>query len=511
MKRYITALLGLALLVSCSANNSTYYFDPDSGNDANTGTSSVQPLRSLARIRSLKINPGDSILLKSGAVFTEKLWFTGKGAVGKPVVIGKYGGEKMPYLKGDGSCREMIHVYNSEYIVIRDLEISNKSDQPLPLLTGLLVELHNYGVAKEITVDNLYVHDVYGSLLKGDGYSHKDVGAGQAMLFQNLTNGEKDSVSSNFDGLLIQNCKIKDCQRNGIMMWGNWVRKHWNPNLRVVIRHNELDGVPGDGIVPVGCESPLVEYNVMKNCPSSLPSTEACDGIWPWSCDNAVIQYNIVSEHKSKVDGYGFDSDYNCTNSLFQYNLSYNNEGGFLLLCNSGGWPADYSVGNKGTVVRYNVSINDGIRNFVTKRAKGYFSPVIHITGSTKNSRIEHNLFYIPEKQFPFTDKRLICSDDWNGYADSTFFVNNHIFVAEPTLALESTRSTNNFFDDNLFIGKLTVPESGFVKYNGRFDRTMWYDPKNKNWEKLIRFLEGKSITLNGKAMKVLDIIGWKN
>ena len=109
MKRYITALLGLALLVSCSANNSTYYFDPDSGNDANTGTSSVQPLRSLARIRSLKINPGDSILLKSGAVFTEKLWFTGKGAVGKPVVIGKYGGEKMPYLKGDGSCREMIH------------------------------------------------------------------------------------------------------------------------------------------------------------------------------------------------------------------------------------------------------------------------------------------------------------------------------------------------------------------------------------------------------------------
>lgn len=510
MRQSIITLFVVVLMAGCGSNHTNYYFDPNTGNDANIGTSPMQPFRSLAKIRSLKINPGDSILLKSGYTFTEKLWFSGKGVAGKPVVIGKYGGDKLPHLKGDGHYREMLHVYNSEYLVIRDIEISNKSDKPLPLLTGLLVELYNYGTAKEITVDNLYVHDVYGSLLKGDGYSHKDVGAGQAMLFQNLASAEKDSVSSNFDGLIVQNCKIKDCQRNGIMMWGNWLRKHWNPNLHVVIRHNELDGVPGDGIVPVGCESSLVEYNVMKNCPPTLPPTEACDGIWPWSCDNAVIQYNIVSDHKSKVDGYGFDSDYNCTNSLFQYNLSYNNEGGFLLLCNSGGWPADYSVGNKGTVVRYNVSINDGIRDFVVKQAKGYFSPVIHITGNTQNSRIEHNLFYIPKKQFPLTDKRLICSDDWKGYADSTFFVNNAIFAEEHTLAFEPNRSTHNFFENNRFIGDLSVPGNGFAKYEGTFNRSIWYDSNDKNWDKLIAFLQDKTILLNGKTLKVLDIIGWK-
>jgi hypothetical protein len=509
MKQYITILLVLVLLAGCGSNNKNYYFDPNSGNDANIGTSPSQPFRSLAKIKTLKIQPGDSILLKSGAVFNNQLWFSGKGASGKPVVIGKYGGDKKPHLKGDGTFREMLHVYNSEYVVVRDIEISNKSKTPLPHLTGLLVELNNYGTAKDIAVDNLYVHNVYGSLLKGDGYSHKDVGAGQAMMFRNLCNGDKDSISSRFDGLIIQNCKIKDCQRNGIMMWGNWVRKYWNPSLRVVIRHNELDGVPGDGIVPVGCESPLIEYNVMKNCPPTLPPTEACDGIWPWSCDNAVIQYNIVSDHKSKVDGYGFDSDYNCTNSLFQYNLSYNNEGGFLLLCNSGGWPADFSSGNKNTVVRYNVSINDGIRNFIVKRAKGYFSPVIHITGNVQNSRIEHNLFYIPKKQFAQTDKRWVCSDSWEGYADSTFFVNNAIFVEEPTLAFEPTRSTNNFFENNRFIGDLSVPGKGFIKCEGKFDRSMWYDPKDKNWEKLIAFLQDKMIFLNGKTLKVLDIIGY--
>lgn len=486
-----------------------YYFDAAQGNDENEGIKANKPFRSLKKLSSLKINPGDSVLLKSGAVFTEKLYFCGKGTAKKQIVIGKYGGEQKPLLKGNGAFQEMLHVYNSEYIVIRDIEISNKSNKPLPHLTGLLVELHNYGTASDITIDNLYIHDVYGSLLKGDGYNHKEVGAGQAIMLRNLRGGEKDSISSNFDGLVVQNCKIKDCQRNGIMMWGNWVRKFWNPNRHVVIRRNELDGVPGDGIVPVGCESPLVEYNVMKNCPDVLPPTEACDGIWPWSCDNAVIQYNIVSDHKSKVDGYGFDSDYNSTNSLFQYNLSYNNDGGFLLLCNSGGWPTDYSIGNRNTIVRYNVSINDGIRNFIVKKEQGYFSPIIHITGDTKNSRIEHNLFYISKKQFSQTDKRIICSDDWKGYADSTYFENNYIFAEEHTLAFEPTHSTNNFFENNRFVGNLDVPGKGFFKYSGKFNSTMWYDKKDKNWENLIRFLDGKTMPINGKTIKVLDRIGW--
>lgn len=504
----ITFLTALLILTTFTATSKNYYFDPVKGNDANKGTSPYEAFRSLQKLNSLTVNPGDSILLKSGATFKEKLYFSGKGSENKPIVIGKYYGNLRPYLKGNGSLQEMVHIYNSEYIVIRDLEISNRGPKPLPHLTGLLVELHNYGTAKNITVDNLYVHDVLGSLLKGDGYQHKDVGAGQAILLRNLLNKEKDSVSSRFDGLTVENCKIKNCQRNGIMMWGNWIRKYWNPNVHVIIRNNELEGIPGDGIVPVGCDSPLVEYNVMRNCPAVLPATEACDGIWPWSCDNAIVQYNIVSDHKSKVDGYGFDSDYNCNNSLFQYNLSYNNDGGFLLLCNSGGWPKEYSIGNRNTVVRYNVSINDGIRSYPVKGHTGYFSPVVHITGHTENSLLEKNIFVIPKKQFSKTDKRWVCSDDWTGYADSTFFLNNYIYVEEPTLALYLTNSTNNVIKNNFYVGPLTTPENGFNAYRGKFGREMWYSGE-KGWMDLFAFLKGKTIIINGKSTQILDIIGW--
>ncbi|VBB44783.1 conserved hypothetical protein [uncultured Paludibacter sp.] len=486
-----------------------YYFDSQKGNDKNVGISPKKPFCSLKKIATLNVGAGDSILLKSGMVFYEKLYFSGKGTQKHPIVIGKYGGEKMPHIKGNGTEREMIHIYNSENIVMKDIEISNKTKKPLPHLTGVLIELYNYGTGKNIVLENLYVHDVNGSLYKGDGYIHKDVGAGQAILLRNLKGNEKDSVPSNFDGLTVQNCKIKDCTRNGIMMWGNWIRKYWKPNLHVIIRNNELDGVPGDGIVPVGCESPIVEYNVMKNGTDVLPPTEACDGIWPWSCDNALIQYNIVSDHKSKVDGYGFDSDYNCNNSLFQYNLSYNNDGGFLLLCNSGGWPTDFSIGNNNTVIRYNVSINDGIRNFIVPPKKEYFSPVIHITGDTKNSHIEHNIFYVMKKEYSFMDKRIICADNWNGYADSTFIENNYFYIEEPTLAFEATHTTNNFLKNNLYIGPLEIPQTGFKSYSGIFDKKMWYDSNDKNWNNLISFLKDKSVVINGKKVKVLDLIGY--
>ena len=34
-----------------------------------------------------------------------------------------------------------------------------------------------------------------------------------------------------------------------------------------MIRGNLIEEVPGDGIVPIGCDSTLIEYNVMRDCP----------------------------------------------------------------------------------------------------------------------------------------------------------------------------------------------------------------------------------------------------
>ncbi len=180
------------------------------------------------------------------------------------------------------------------------------------------------------------------------------------------------------------------------------------------------------------------------------------------------------------------------------------------MLCNSGGWPAEYSVGNTGTVVKYNISINDGIRKYIVKGKHGYFSPLIHIAGPTQNSKIENNLFYVKKKPLVGMDKRIICSDDWNGYADSTFFAHNFLYTEEPTLAFDPAKSTNNFFEANYYIGSLITPENGFDAYKGKFNKKMWFNAKDENWQKLISFVKDKTVLLDGKELPVLKLIGWQ-
>ncbi|WP_205410036.1 right-handed parallel beta-helix repeat-containing protein [Flavihumibacter solisilvae] len=511
MKEILRYLLSLSVAIqfaSCAvkAVGTNYYFDPVNGNDQHAGTDPAKPFKSLAVIRKMVFKPGDSILLKSGASFQEQLFLSAKGSEDHSIVIGKYGGDSRPYIQGDTAKAQTVWIYNSEHVVVRDLEVSNVAGTTLEKIRGVLVELHNYGKARNITLDNLYVRDIKTSRKSGE------IGDGGAIVMSNFRDNGTDSVSSSFHGLVVQNCVIRNSDFGGIGMWGNWQRKRWDPNRGVIIRNNLVEGIAGHGIVPVACDGPLVEYNIVRNSPQLSVDVDGVDGIWPWSCDNAVVQYNVVSDMKSQWDAYGFDADYNCSNSLFQYNLSFNNKGGFLLVCNSGGWGPDWSVGNVGSRIRYNVSINDGLRDYIGKNAKDYFSPVIHCTGSIKQSVIEKNLVYVRKKPGPQIDRTILHLNNWGEgyYPDSTWFRDNYIYTEEPNLAVNPENSTNHFFDNNRYVGSLEVPAQGFEAHQGKFDSSFWYDSTDAHWKKLVSFLRDKKVPLDGRNVPVLELLGFE-
>ena len=63
-------------------------------------------------------------------------------------------------------------------------------------------------------------------------------------------------------------------------------------------------------------------------------------GMWPISSSDIVMQYNEAAYcHLANggADGEGFDIDIGCRNILFRYNYSHDNDGGGILLCNTGG------------------------------------------------------------------------------------------------------------------------------------------------------------------------------
>jgi len=439
------SLMSTNLIATAAASNSgrVFYVDCVSGNDDNVGTSRGKAWASLGKVNSVTFKPGDRISFKAGTVYTGQLKPKGSGIKGAPIVIDMYGVGPKPRIDGKGAHLDTVLLENVEYWEVNDIEITNLSPKRKAWLTGIKVWANNFGTIHHIRLKNLYVHDVNGSLRKDTE------GCGILVECSGKT-------LSRFDGLLVEDCYVVRTDRNGICMKSEFVERSidWFPSLNVVIRGNVIENCGGDCIKPWGADGCVVEYNVVRG------GRQRCDdyaaGIWPWSCDNTLIQYNEVSGIKGTKDGQGFDSDYNCRNSVFQYNYSHDNDGGFMLVCTT---PVtkDY-IGTKGTIIRYNISQNDLERIF-------YFS------GGTQDTYIYNNVIYVKEG----IDIPLVMFKPWGGknYADNTYFYNN-IFYADGSLSYVHSiknlpegrheyapgfdKATNVVFSNNVYYGNHVKP-----------------------------------------------------
>lgn len=437
----------LLVLLAINANARVYYIDSRLGNDQNDALSPEKAWKSLDKVNSVTFLPGDQILFRSGSVFSGQLRPQGSGTPESPIIIDSYGNTGSDYgtldrprIDAEGKFKSALYLLNIQNLEVRNLELTNTGNERVAGRAGAYIHLKNFGEAKSIRLSHLYIHDVNGSLVKKEG-------GGQGILIEN----EGDSIRSRFNGFTIEFCTISKTERNGIIFnSGYWHRDKWFPNLNVIVRKNLIMQVPGDGIVPIGCDGALVEYNLMKDCTRLLPDGEAAAGIWPWSCDNTIIQYNEVSDHKAPWDGQGFDSDWNCQNTVIQYNYSHDNEGGFLLICSPTDVKMPENIGNNGTIVRYNLSVNDGLRN--SGKHAG-FSPVFHISGPVANNKIYNNTIAVFKKPEGI-DRNIIKMDTWGGdWPNNSYFTNN-IFYTTDSASYDFGKAANTQFDNNLYFGK---------------------------------------------------------
>jgi hypothetical protein len=408
-----------------SPGKTVYYVDAADGDDGKDGLGEASAWKTLDKINSGIFAPGDRVLLKAGRRWGGYLAPAGQGAEGAPIVVGRYGDGPAPRVDAQGKWQAALYLRNVAWIEVSGLEFTNQAEPRVPGRTGVTVSLHNFGTANHIVLRDLYVHDVEGSLVKNDGG-----GAGI-----NVTRGDDDRQhKSLYDGLRIEHCALARCDRNGITMDGYWARNDWHPNLNVVIAGNRLEDIGGDGIVPIGCDGALVEHNTLKG------GRRRCDdyaaGMWPWSCDNTTLQFNEVSGMLGTRDGEGFDSDWNCRHTLFQYNYSHDNDGGFMLICNDGGSKLPFNVGNIGTVIRYNLSRNDGEHLF-------------NISGPCRDTLIYNNTLWTDAHH----NTPLLASGNWGGdWPENTRFLNN-IFCAEGSSKSQLGGMRKTVFAHNVFFG----------------------------------------------------------
>lgn len=390
--------------------------------------SEARPWNTLEPVNARTFEPGDAILLKRGSTCTgQQLFPKGSGTEGNPVTVDTYGSGAKPKLAGAGQVTDVVRLSDQQFWEIRNLDISNKGEAA-DTRRGVHITRTDSGTGRHYLLSGLDIHDVNGNRTK------KDDDASAGIFFEVLGHTEPTS----FDDVVIEDNTVRTVDRYGIHFWTRWMERpelanancgdtcgSWTPQTNVVIRGNDVSDIGGDAIVPHHTEGALVEHNKVDGFREREPEHCAA-GVWGWNTQSALYQYNEVSGGKSECDGQGFDLDESNIKTVYQYNYSHDNEGGFLLLCNGEGSTTD------GNVVRYNISQNDGGQLFDM------------VCGKITNTRIHNNTFYL--------SKPVDIINNANGSTGENAAFSNNIFHVDTGEARYVNAGTLAF-DSNVFHG----------------------------------------------------------
>lgn len=438
-------LLGVAALAAAlPAAATVYHLDSRTGDDANDGTSPERAWRSLERVGQTELQPGDRLLLRAGCEWTGQLAPRGSGREGAPIVIDRYDDGPLPAVHGRGRVAWVFRLENQQYWEVNSLELTNfTAAGPPQRHRAVEIRARDLGWVRHIHLRNLLVHHVNAVA------DYRDDGDTVAKSFGGIvTIIDGDQVRTAWDGLLVEGCEIRDTGPMGLVMLSSWMKGHrendpatWFPSHHVVIRGNTFERLARNGLVVRGCQSPLIEHNIFREC-GRLGSGNA---MFVFHCDDALVQYNESSHTRynpGDSDAAGFDSDYNCRRSVFQYNYSHDNDYGFLLVCALGG-PRARGF-NEGTIVRYNISENDG-------------GNLIRFSGVPTDTLIHNNTFYVKPDTHnlrnPGSPPWLVYHKNWQGWSHGVRFVNNIIYNDSPHAEFSFGESTKNVYENNLFFG----------------------------------------------------------
>ncbi|MFE3447654.1 right-handed parallel beta-helix repeat-containing protein [Nonomuraea sp. NPDC059194] len=384
------------------------------------------PFTSLDQANAIDLQPGDRVLFKRGTTCTGTLAPQGSGAEGAPIVIDAYGRGAKPKIQG-GGADDAVKLHNQQQWEIRNLDIANTGATP-GKRRGVRVSARDAGTLKHIVLEGLDVHDVNGDDTK-DEYGS----AGITMWV------EGNTTPTIFDDVRITGNTVAHVDRSGIFLFSTWNNSGWGkepanrhlPWTGVKVDGNTVTDVGGDGIVLGSVTGAVAEHNRVHGFQRRSKGYSA--GLWTHNSDNVVIQFNEVSGGETTRDGMSFDVDENGFGTVFQYNHSHDNAGGFLLLCNAAGKIKD-------AVIRYNLSVND------------HFRGIENCSGGVESAAVYNNTFVIGDGV-----TQTVINEN-NANRRNVSFANNIVLVKGTGKATFNLRSGGYKLENNLLYG-VAVPE----------------------------------------------------
>jgi hypothetical protein len=452
------------------SQSSIFYVDASQGDDANSGMATNQAWKSIQRANLKLLKPGDKLLFRAGQSWNGTLSPQGSGSEGLPIEIGSYGEGSRPAIHGQGAVSAIL-LDNMEYVVLRDLEVTNysateengmkidvweernitdwfKHPNPPQYVSGntrrfgVKISACDMGEINHVHLINLHVHGVNGEINQQKNDTKNNGG-----IYIEITGS---NVPTYFNDLKIEGCHIHDVDRTGLSNNSSWGNRNnnsdgnWTPSLNVVVRNNIIERAGANGLIVRVAKAPLIENNLFNQNGIKGSGNAAFN----FNTDDALWQYNescFTKKNQNDADAGGIDSDYLTRNTIIQYNYLHDNDFGMLVT----GGPEKGSDFNNNTIVRYNVFEREG-----GVPQDKYFRFCIKIGGNATNTYIHNNVFYIPSEQ---EKTAIVYHKFWGGNPIKTYYFNNIFYCEGNNHFSYSGDSFDEQFQNNLFFGNSTI------------------------------------------------------
>jgi hypothetical protein len=320
------------VITSATTVGTTYYIDSLKGSDNNAGTSSAAPWKTLAKVASWSLSPGDQILLSRGSTWYEQLSVPASGSAGNPLVFATYGSGNAPAIDGGNTEKYGVVISGKSNVVVDGLAIQN--------LVAYGVVISN---SPHVTVQNCALKNIgdAGILIGGgspyasvDHCSHFNDPGYHSSQFVKLNNTSSDNptISNNLVGDLGHGFAINLNDTNNANVLGNTVTGNGSGiNINAITRNvvgaqvhdnylTACSSAEGDGeCIELTGESSAatVTASLYRNFVEGGPRT--VNGISAVYTTNSFIYDNVVMNGNNS--GFHFTSQ--CTNDQFYNNVAY--------------------------------------------------------------------------------------------------------------------------------------------------------------------------------------------
>lgn len=415
--------------------NNTYYVSA-TGDDSNSGLTPGDAWRSIEKVNSLTVKPGDAILFEGGKSFPGSLKFDSSDANGGSnfVKISSYGNGRATILAGD---KTGIDIYNTAGFKIENLIVAGNAS------TGI----KNSGIQFYTDLDGDVKLD-FAEVRNVEVHGFRDYGiVFGSWRYQSVNN-------TGFKNVLVENAKVHNIMDAGISSYGNFsATKVGYAHSNIVVRNCEVFNISGlstktgshsgNGILLSDVQNSVIEYSTVYNSGHLNANTSGGPvGIWYWDADQVTIQHNEVYGMKSGTakDGGGFDLDGGVTNGTMQYNYSHDNHGAGYLIGQFGGARPMRNI-----TVRYNISENDAATNGGSIYLFNGSSP-----SSMRDIYVYNNTLYNKEKSTN-TGTAGIKLLQWKTISENVNFHNNIIVAENGADLVQVPSGYNAHFSGNLY------------------------------------------------------------